>query len=187
MEMVFESLSESNERLKKLIREKALTFGRVTLASGGESDFFFDMKMVSMDPEGSNLIADALLEILKKEDVDYVGGLESGAIPIVSTLCTKSWLKGTPISGFFVRKEPKKRGTMKLIEGNLEKNSKVILVDDVTTRGGSVLKAVNEVREQNCKVDKVITVVDRMAGARENLKKYDIELVALFTKKDFDL
>jgi len=185
MEVTLKKLSKSNERLKWLIKEKALTFGNVTLASGGVSDFFFDMKMVSMDPEGSNLIADALLEILKKENVDYVGGLESGAIPIVSTLCAKSWIEGTPIPGFFVRKKPKERGTMKLIEGNLKENSKVILVDDVTTKGGSVLQAVEKVRELNCKIDKVITVVDRLAGAKENLQKNNIELIALFTTKDF--
>jgi len=180
-------ITKDRERLKELIKEKALIFGRTTLASGGVSDFFFDMKMLSMDPEGSNLIADALFDIIKNEEVDYIGGLESGAIPIVSTLCSKSWNAGRPIPGFFVRKKPKERGTMKSIEGNLTENSRVILVDDVTTKGGSVLKAVDKVREQNCKVDKVITVVDRLAGARENLRKHNIELVALFTKDDFEL
>lgn len=185
MELNIEVLSKDSERLKKLIKEKALIFGRKTLASGGISDFFFDMKMISMDPEGSNLISDVILEILKSEDVAYIGGLESGAIPIVSSLCTKSWTNKRPISGFFVRKEKKERGTKKFIEGNLDENSKVILVDDVTTQGGSVLKAVERVREYNCTVDKVITVVDRLAGAKENLKKHDIELIALFTKDDF--
>ena len=187
MELNAESKIERWPRLKTVIKEKALTFGKVTLASGGESDFFFDMKMVSLDPEGSTLISDALLEILKSEDVDYIGGLESGAIPIVSSLCTKSWTEDKHISGFFVRKKPKERGTRKWIEGNLEENSRVILLDDVTTKGGSVYKAVERVREKNCTVDKVITVVDRLAGAKENLKKHDIELIALFTKDDFGL
>ena len=187
MEVNIGLLTQDRERLKELIKEKALTFGRTTLASGGVSDFFFDMKMVSMDPEGSNLIADAMLKLLKKENVDFVGGLESGAIPIVSTLCSKSWNDDYCIPGFFVRKKPKKRGTMKSIEGNLTENSKVILLDDVTTKGMSVLRAVDEVRKLNCKVDKVITVVDRLAGAKENLQKHDIELIALFTKEDFGL
>jgi len=176
--------------LKKIIDEKALQkngTGNFTLASGGESNFFFDMKMVSLDPKGSNLIADALFETIKNEKVDYIGGLESGAIPIVSSFCLKSFEKGRPIPGFFVRKKPKERGTMKLIEGNLTKHSKVILVDDVTTKGGSVLKAVKQVRDQNCEVDKVITIVDRLAGARENLEKNGIKLVPLFTKDDFNL
>lgn len=187
MELSTEILSKDKVRLKELIKERALTFGEITLASGGMSTFFFDMKMVSMNPEGSNLISDILLEILKSEDVDYIGGLESGAIPIVSSLCTKSWINERPISGFFVRKKPKERGTKKWIEGNLEENSRVILLDDVTTKGGSVLKAVERVREKNCKVDKVITIVDRLAGAKENLKSQDIELIALFTKDDFGL
>ena len=179
---------EKYKELKEVIQEKALQInedGDFTLASGGKSNFFFDMKMASMDPKGSNLIADALLDVIKDEEVDYVGGLESGAIPIVSSLSMKSWNNDRPISGFFVRKEKKERGTNKFIEGNLEENSKVILVDDVTTQGGSVLKAVERVREYGCKVDKVITVVDRLAGAKENLKKHDIELIALFTKDDF--
>lgn len=176
------------EELRKSIKDKALKInadGEFTLASGDKSNFFFDMKMVSMDPQGSNQIADALLEILKNEDTDFIGGLESGAIPIISTVCMKSWLNENPIYGFFVRKSQKQRGTKKFIEGNLEENSKVILIDDVTTRGGSVLKAVEKVRELNCKVDKVITVVDRLAGAKENLQNNNIELIALFTKDDF--
>lgn len=187
MELNAEVLSKDSERFKKLINDKALSFGKITLASGGVSDFFFDMKKVSMDPEGSNMISDVILEILKSEDVDYIGGLESGAIPIVSSICTKSWTNKKPISGFFVRKKPKERGTRKWIEGNLEENSRVILLDDVTTKGDSVLNAVEKVREKNCKVDKVITVVDRLAGAKENLKKHDIELIALFTKDDFEV
>ncbi|MFQ6119269.1 MAG: orotate phosphoribosyltransferase, partial [Methanosarcinales archaeon] len=157
------------------------------LASGGKSNFFFDMKNVSLDPEGANLIADAIIEIIKNEEVDYIGGLESGAIPIVAAVCEKSWLMGKPIPGFFLRKEPKKRGTMKLIEGNLKKNSKVIILEDVTTKGSSVLNVVNYVRKLGCVVNKVITVVDRLEGAKENLAKNQITLFSLFTKDDFGI
>ncbi len=151
------------------------------------SKFLFDIKMVALDPEGSNLISEAIMEVIKDEDVDYIGGLESGAIPIVSTVCEKSWLMNKPIPGFFVRKTAKERGSMKLIEGNFKNNSNIIILDDVTTRGGSVLNAVNEVRRLGCKVDKVITVVDRLEGAREKLASNDIVLIPLFTKDDFKL
>jgi orotate phosphoribosyltransferase len=181
---------KENAKLQSLIKEKALLTednGHFELASGDKSNYFFDMKLVSMDPEGSDLIADAILEILKKEDVDYIGGLESGAIPIAAIVANRSFHNKKPIPAFFVRKTPKERGTKKMIEGNLTENSKVVLVDDVTTKGESVMIAVKKVRELNCHVDKVITIVDRLAGAKENLAKENIKLVAIFTKNDFNL
>ena len=181
---------KNRNRLIELIKEKSLVLSddmEFNLASGGKSDFFFDMKNVSLDPEGSNLIAEEILKIIKNEKVDYIGGLESGAIPIVAAVTEKSWLIGKPIPGFFVRKEPKKRGTMKLIEGNLKENSIAILLDDVTTKGGSVLNAVKEVKKMGCIVTIVITVVDRLNGAKENLASEHITLIPLFTKNDFGL
>jgi len=178
------------DRLKTLIKEKSLLISseeNFKLASGGSSNFCFDMKKTSMDPEGANLIAEAIVEILKKEKCNYIGGLESGAIPIVSAVVTKSQMMNYPVYGFFVRKKPKERGTKKLIEGNLEENTEVIILDDVTTKGESVLKAVNEIRNLKCKVKKVVTVVDRLNGARERLKDEGIDLIALYTKEDFGL
>lgn len=176
-------------RLKKLIiEENALIIGDITLSSGIKSNYFFDMKIISMNPKGSNLIANLLFDIIKNENIDYIGGLESGAIPIVSALCLKSWNNSMPIPSFFVRKKPKDRGTKKSIEGNIKENSNVIILDDVTTTGSSSIKAVKKVREEcNCKVEKIITIVDRQNGAKENMKKNNIELISLFTKDDFGL
>ncbi len=181
---------KGNTKLKSLIKEKALLMGdngRFELASGDKSNYFFDMKLVSMDPEGSELIANAILEVLNNEDVDYIGGLESGAIPIAAVIANRSLQTKKPIPAFFVRKAPKERGTKKMIEGNLAEKSNVVLVDDVTTKGESILLAVRKVRELNCNVNTVITIVDRLSGAKENLAKENIKLVALFTKNDFNL
>jgi orotate phosphoribosyltransferase len=181
---------KGNAKLKSLIKEKALLVGdngHFELASGDKSNYFFDMKLISMDPEGSELIANAILELLKNEDVDYIGGLESGAIPIAAVIANRSLQIKKPIPAFFVRKTPKERGTKKMIEGNLIENSNVVLIDDVTTKGESVLLAVRKVRELNCHVNTVITIVDRLSGAKENLAKENIKLVALFTKNDFNL
>lgn len=187
-------MSEKNrKKLKSLIREKALLIGNngsFELASGDKSNYFFDMKLVSMDPEGSELIAKEILELIKEKniDVEYIGGLESGAIPIVTVVANKSLhILKKPIPAFFVRKRPKERGTRKMIEGNLEENSRVLLVDDVTTKGESTLLAIHKVRELNCRVDKIITIVDRLAGAKENLRRENIELISLFTREDFDV
>lgn len=178
-------VGERRERLRQLIAERALTRGgSFKLASGKVSAFYFDMKPVACDPEGSRLIADLVLDELNGDEVDYIGGLAVGAIPIVNSVVQRSYDR-KPIPGFFVRKESKQRGTQKLIEGNLEPASKVVLVEDVTTTGGSVLRAVEAVRDLGCTVTKVVTIVDRLEGAEENLSKHGIELVALFTRDDF--
>ena len=178
-------IEKNRERLRRLISEKALSSGgSYRLASGMSSAFYFDMKTVACDPEGSRLIADLILDTLKNEDVNYVGGMEAGAITIVIGVVQRSFDR-KPIQGFFVRKEAKQHGVQKRIEGNLASGSKVIIVDDVTTTGGSVLRAVEAVQDSGSSVTKVITVVDRLEGARENLSKHGLELVALFTRDDF--
>jgi orotate phosphoribosyltransferase len=174
------------DRLLELIRDHSWLKGSdFVLASGKHSAFFFDMKLTMFHPEGASLIADLVFNLVRHDhSIDYIGGLEMGAVPIVSTVVMRSYPE-RPIRGFFVRKEVKDHGTKKLIDGYLGKGSKTILLDDVTTTGGSVLKAVHAVRAAGCRVDKVITVVDRLEGAAENLKKEGVELIPIFTTKDF--
>jgi orotate phosphoribosyltransferase len=175
-------------RLRDIIAENSIIHREVKLASGGVSDVYFDMKMSLLNPEGANLAADLILDILGNEKVDAVGGLALGACPIVSALCVKAFDQQKSLKPFYVRKEPKKHGTQKLIEGGpLEKGSRVVIVDDVTTKGKSVLLAVKAVRDLGCSVNKVVTVLDRLQGARENLAKEGIELVALFTRDNFSV
>ncbi|MGH7005411.1 MAG: orotate phosphoribosyltransferase, partial [Alphaproteobacteria bacterium] len=144
-------------RLKALIAAKSvLRGGDFTLASGGRSGVFFDMKMTLLDPEGLNLVADLMLQSIADEAVDAVGGLVLGACPIVDALV----LKGYParrLLGFYVRKEPKERGTNKLIEGPLAPGAACAMVEDVTTEGRSVLKAIAEARALGCTVKTVLT------------------------------
>lgn len=175
-------------RLAEIIRRNSLSEGKeLVLASGRTSTFYFDMKATTFDPEGSNLIADLILEKISSDNVDYIGGLEMGAVPIIVGVSLKSYLSGHPIRGFFVRKEAKQHGTRQLIERELTSGSQVLMVDDVTTTGGSVMKAVNAVRNVGCVVTKVITVVDREEGASKNLASEGIELVPLLTASDFNV
>lgn len=176
-------------RLARIIGTLSLSRGsRVTLASGAESTFYFDLKPTMLNPEGSNLIADLILEAIEEDSFDFIGGLEMGAVPVVVAVCQKSY-RGKSISGFFVRKQTKDHGTKQRVEGvppGAElKGKHVLLVDDVTTTGGSVLRAVNAARDAGCRVDKVVTVVDRREGARERLGAEGIELVALLDTTDF--
>jgi orotate phosphoribosyltransferase len=154
------------------------------LASGVSSNFFFDMKRTMFDPAGAALLADLLFDAIKEEDVDYIGGLETGAIPIVAALCARSWPE-RPIKGFFVRKENKGHGTDQRIDGLLEKGSKVILFEDVTTTGGSAMQAVSQTRQFGCRVLKVISIVDRLEGAAETFRSAGIKFDSLFTWRDF--
>lgn len=172
-------------RLAEIIRERSYLTGReFKLASGAVSNVYFDMKMTLLDPEGINLAADLILDIIDLDSLDAVGGKALGACPIVDALCLKSQAR-KPVKGFYVRKEPKTRGTRKWIEGPLADGSRVILVEDITTTGGSVLDAVEHVGEHGCQVSRVVSIVDRLEGAETNLRAHGIELLSLFTMDDF--
>jgi len=172
-------------RLSEIIKSRSLFRGQhYTLASGSESDYYFNMKNTTMDPEGGHLVADLVYSVISKEDVDFIGGLASGAIPIISAVCARSW-QGRPIRGFYVREEIKTHGMMKLIEGYIEDGAKVIILDDVTTAGESVMKAVDAVRARHCNVTKVISIVDRLEGAADRFRREGLEFVTLFTTRDF--
>jgi orotate phosphoribosyltransferase len=178
-------LRHKRERLIAIIRQQSLLQNRdFLLASGRSSNFFFDMKKTMFDPEAAALLADLLFDAIKDEDVEYVGGLETGAIPIVSALCARSWPE-KPLKGFFVRKENKGHGTDQRIDGLLQRGSKVILFEDVTTTGGSAMQAVNQARQLDCTVLRVVSVVDRLEGAEENFRAAGIKFNSLFTWRDF--
>jgi orotate phosphoribosyltransferase len=178
-------LPAKRQRLLGIIRQKSLLQQRdFLLASGRSSSFFFDMKRTMFDPEGAALATDLLFDRIKDEPVDYIGGLETGAIPIVAAVCAKSWPE-KPIKGFFVRKQAKGHGTDQRIDGLLENGSRVILFEDVTTTGGSVMQAAAAVRQRDCTILKVIAIVDRLEGADQNFKDAGINFESLFTWRDF--
>lgn len=169
-----------------IIRHRSVLQGReFRLTSGRSSNFFVDLKKTMFDPEGAALLADLLFARIKDEDVDYIGGMETGGIPIVAAVIMRSWPE-KPIKGFFVRKQVKGHGTDQRIDGLLEAGSRVILFEDVTTTGGSALHAVEQARQLGCTVVKVISVVDRLEGAEENFRAAGVEFESLFTRRDFD-
>jgi orotate phosphoribosyltransferase len=179
-------LADKRERLLAIIQRQSVLQGReFRLASGRSSNFFIDLKKTMFDPEGASLLADLLFARIEGEDVDYIGGMEAGGIPIVAALSMRSWPE-RPIKSFFVRKEIKGHGTDQRIEGLLEPGSKVILFEDVTTTGGSAMHAVAQVRQCGCTVVKVISVVDRLEGAQGNFQAEGVEFEPLFTRRDFN-
>lgn len=179
-------LGEKRARLLAIIREKSFLTegGPFKLASGGTSDYYLDMKPTMFSAEGLNLIADIVYGMLREDHgVNAVGGLELGAVPIANAVSMRSFGE-RPVDAFVVRKEKKDHGTAKKIDGNFRPNSSVVLFEDVTTRGGSVMEAVHAVRARGATVTKIITIVDRLEGAAENLRKEGIELVPVFTIQD---
>jgi len=130
------------ERLKQLLLEKSYRKGIFTLSSGRTSDFYIDGKQTTLSAEGAYLCGKLLYNIIKEnsEQIGAVGGMTLGADPLVTAVSLISYLEKTPIPAFIVRKEPKKHGTSKWIEGSIETGARVAIVDDVVTSGGSIIK-----------------------------------------------
>jgi len=178
-------MEENRKRLLEILREKSLRIGKFTLVSGLTSHYYFDSKPTTLDPEGGFLTARLILQALRDEGIeaDAIGGLTLGADPIVSAVAAVSFAERdrfSPLSAYIVRKEPKKHGTQQFIEGfDGGPGTRVVVVDDVCTTGGSTLKAINLSREAGYEVVAVICLVDREQGGAEALEGY--RLLRLFT------
>lgn len=143
--------------------------GDFVLTSGKRSDHYFDCKRVTLDPEGLAVASELLVEKLRAASIDAIGGLAIGADPIVAGVVASSWKLGYPVRGFIVRKEPKKHGTSKWIEGSIERGARVAIVDDVVTSGGSIITAVNSAKVEGLDPVVAYTLVDREEGGAENI------------------
>jgi len=174
------------EELKKILLKKSFKLGSFVLSSGKKSDYYIDCRTATLDPEGLWLICQIFLDLLakKKIKVDAVGGLTLGADPIVGGMVALSRRRKNPLQGFIVRKEVKKHGTQKLIEGNLKAGWKVAVVEDVITTGASAIKAIESAQKQGAKVKIVLAVVDREEGGREEIEKLGIPVYSIFTASE---
>lgn len=172
-----------------LVEAKALKRGTFRLASGREASFYLDAKQVVLDAHGAMLVGRAILERLRSLGPlpAAVGGMSIGADPITSAVITMAGVEGLPLKGFMVRKEPKDHGTKKYVEGPVEPGQRVVIVEDVTTTGGSSLLAIDRVHEFGLVVERVVTVIDRLAGARETLAARGIPLESLVTIRDLGI
>ena len=178
------------DRLVDIIKARSFQSGKeVTLASGRTSTYYFNMKPTMLDAEGAHLIATLILDSIDGLDADLIGGLEMGAVPIASAVAAVSHTCGKPIGAFFVRKQPKDHGTRSLVEGlaNGEslKGKKVVIVEDVTTTGGSAIKAAEAVRAEGADVVRVVTVVDREEGTADAFSAAGLKLTAILKLADF--
>jgi orotate phosphoribosyltransferase len=179
-------MSEVEIQLLQLLKERSFRRGNFKLSSGGTSTYYIDGKMTEVSAAGAYLIGEALYERTKDLQITAIGGLESGAIPLATAAVISYRLHNRPMEGFWVRDQAKAHGTRKSIEGKLEPGSRVVVVDDVITKGSSVVKAVEEVRKIQCDVVRVVSLVDRLQGAAELFKSHGIDdYRPIFTLKDF--
>ncbi|NVN88152.1 MAG: orotate phosphoribosyltransferase [Rhodopseudomonas sp.] len=183
------SKSASRARLADIIRVRSFGRGEITLASGRKSDFYFNLKPTMLDPEGATLLAELTYEALRDDMPDYVGGLEMGAVPLAGAIAQLSWLKNHPIAAFFVRKKPKEHGAKLAIEGLAKgetlQGKRVVIVEDVTTTGGSAIKAVESVREAGAEIVMVLTMIDREEGAAANFAEAGLPFRSLYKASEF--
>ncbi len=166
-----------------LLASGAWLEGDFLLASGDRSNFYFDSKPFTLDPKYAEFVGRYFFDKLKDSSAVAVGGMAHGAIPLVSHIVPISQREGHPLPGFYVRQEPKTRGTLKLIEGNLpgDPSQPVAIIDDIVTRGGSILKAITAVEKAGNPIVRVMCILDRNEGGREALRERGYELDAMYT------
>ena len=181
-------LTQIRQRLKELLLQKSYREGKVKLSSGLESDFYIDGKQTTLDAEGAYLCGRLLFDLIRTsgEDIGGVGGMTLGADPLVTAVSLVSYLDNEPIPAFIVRKEPKGHGTENYIEGksNLPDGTRVALLEDVVTTGGTLLDVIDRVTAQGLQVGLVATVVDRQEGGAEALAAKGYKLLSLFTREE---
>ena len=157
----------------------AIKYGEFTLTSGRKSSYYFDGRLLSLDPEGAHLIGRALLPILRRAGVNAVGGPALGAVPMVTAVALASRLEPDPLPAFVVRAESRTHGTHQTIEGPLAKGSRVAIIDDTCTTGGSLLHAIAAAEAAGCTVVKVVALLDRREGGAEELERRGYDFTAL--------
>jgi orotate phosphoribosyltransferase len=176
------------EKLLKMIFEKSFCFDPdfgFQLASGTKSDVYIDIKKTVLSSEGMELVGRVVFDEIKELDIDGAGGLTLGADPIAYALALVSNMNGKPLEAFVIRKETKKHGTRKWLEGNLAEGARVVIIDDVITTGGSTIKAIERAEEAGLEVALVLALVDREEGGRENIGKIcSAPFKSVFTKSD---
>lgn len=169
-----------------LIAKRSFIRKPVTLSSGKQSDHYFDMKFTMLDPVGSNLLAELIFQKLPETRIDFVGGLELGAVPLIGPIVMLSSIKGRPIPGIIVRKSPKQHGTQRLVEGAEDLQGKnIVVVDDVTTTGESAMKSIRAMRAEGANVFLVISILDREEGAADLYRGENIPFDPLFKASEF--
>jgi orotate phosphoribosyltransferase len=173
------------EELLTRIKQDAVVPGRVTLSSGQEADYYVDLRRITLSSAAAPLVGRVMLETTADLDVDAVGGLTLGADPVAAAMLHAAAAAGRKLDAFVVRKEGKAHGLQRRIEGPDVAGRRVLAVEDTSTTGGSVLTAVEALREAGATVVGVAVIVER--GAADAVRAAGLDYRAAFTTEDLDL
>ena len=171
--------------LLEQIRRKAVVHGRVVLSSGKEADYYIDLRRITLDGEAAPMVGSVLLDATGDLDYDAVGGLTLGADPVAAAMLHAAAARGRKLDAFVVRKSEKQHGLQRRVEGPDVAGRRVLAVEDTSTTGGSVLTAVEALREAGAEVVAVAVIVDRGAGPR--VKDAGLEYRAAYSASDLGL
>lgn len=171
-----------SEKLLEIAKDKkALRYGSFKLSAGGTSPFYFDGRILTLDPEGSYYIAKGMLSLAYKVNANAIAGPTIGADPIVASVAFSSFIENRPVTGLLVRKDQKTHGGKKQIEGTVHKGMKVMVVDDTCTTAKSLFMAIEAIEKEGCKVVQVASVLDRNEGGSAEIKKRGYSFFSFLT------
>ena len=162
----------------------ALEPGEFRLASGESSGYYFDGRLVTLDPEGAYTVGKAFLPLIVSSGAEVVAGPALAAVPIISAIGVVSFMGGAPVPGLVVRSEAKQHGAKKLIEGTVRPGAKAAVVDDTCSTGGSLLHAIDAVEQAGCEVVTVLCILDRNMGGSAEIRSRGYAFRALLTATD---
>ncbi len=180
-------LTKAKKQLLEILLKNSFKYSEepiYKLASGKMSNYYINCKATTLDSEALNLIGYIFYDRIKSLHINAIGGLTQGADPIAVATAMVSGIKDDPINAFVVRKKAKDHGLKNLIEGNIHNGDRVVIVDDVVTTGQSTIEAIENAKKQNLNIVKVIVLIDRQEGGRENIESHNIPFESIFTKDD---
>ena len=178
-------MTDARDALLDQIRTKAVVHGRVTLSSGREADYYVDLRRVTLDAEAAPLVGQVMLDLTEDLDYEAVGGLTLGADPVATAMLHAAAVRGRTLDAFVVRKEGKAHGLQRRIEGPDVAGRRVLAVEDTSTTGGSVLTAVEALREAGAEVVGVAVIVER--GAAPKVEQAGLSYRAAYQLSDLGL
>jgi len=180
------AIDQERSELFHLLKTQAFSRGKFILSSGKESSFYLDARLVTLSAPGAYLTARIILDMIKDDHLDAIGGPTLGADPMVGAIASLSHQAGRPLNTFIIRKQPKAHGKQQQVEGPLLKEAgSVVIIDDVATTGKAFVESIEVLQKMNIKILKAICVIDRGEGAVEALAKYNVPLKSIFTIAEF--